>query len=228
MPSKFIAVYSHISVEGYVVEFAIPKVSVTNTAADNFTTRDLEVESSNLDGRFSYTGRFEWRVLDPHGGVVGSAFNIINSMTGNLDGGSMTSTVKFLLLLLRSVGFAKITYGFNDAGHGEVGLLNKDQCYVTVCSLENRSRMGAIAPPGSSQAQQPFSHFVLAAPHNNGMNSMQSADVVLSAIDTDMAVDLRKIIPRLGFFRTFRTPLWCICCPILSTASPLRKRRRSP
>ena len=60
--------------------------------------------------------------------------------------------------------------------------------------------MGAVAPPGSSQAQQPFSRFVLAAPHDNGMNNMQSADAVLSAIDTDMVVDLRRIIPRLEFF----------------------------
>ena len=93
MPSKGIAVYSYISVEGYTVEFAVPKISVTNTAADNFTSKDLEVESSNLDGRFNFTGRFEWNVHDPHGTVVGSAFNNINSMTGNLDGGTMTSTV---------------------------------------------------------------------------------------------------------------------------------------
>ena len=93
-----------------------------------------------------------------------------------------------------------ITYGFYDASNGEVGLPDKDQGYVTVCSLENRSWMGAVSPVGSSQAQQPFSRFVLAAPHDNGMNSMQSADVVLSAIDTDMAADLRKIIPRLEFF----------------------------
>ena len=93
MPSKGIAVYSYISVDGYTVEFAVPKVSVTNTAADNFTSRDLEVESSNLEGRFNYTGRFEWKVFDPHGSVVGSGFNNINSMTGNLDGGSMTSTI---------------------------------------------------------------------------------------------------------------------------------------
>ena len=96
MPSKGIAVYSYISVEGYTVEFAVPKVSVTNTAADNFTSKDLEVESSNLEGRFSFTGRFEWKVFNPHGSVVGSGFNNVNSMTGNLDGGSMTSTVTFL------------------------------------------------------------------------------------------------------------------------------------
>lgn len=91
-----------------MVEFAVPKVAVANTAADNFTSKDLEVESSNLEGRLNFTGRFEWKVLDPHGGVVGSAFNNINSMTGNLDGGSMTSTVRVLLLLLRGIGFADI------------------------------------------------------------------------------------------------------------------------
>ena len=60
--------------------------------------------------------------------------------------------------------------------------------------------MGVADPPGSSQAQQPMSRFVLAAPHDNGMNSMQSADAVLSAIDTDVAADLRRIIPRLEYF----------------------------
>ena len=109
MPSKGIAVYSYISVEGYVVQFAVPKVSVTNTATDNFTSKDLEVESTNLEGRFNYSGRFEWKVLDPRGGVVGSAFNNINSMTGNLDGGSMTSTVKSLILLLQCMGFANLS-----------------------------------------------------------------------------------------------------------------------
>ena len=93
-----------------------------------------------------------------------------------------------------------ITYGFYDAGHGEAGLPNHDQCYVTVCSIANKSWMGAVAPPDSPQAQLPFSRFVLAAPHDNGMNSMQSADAVLSSVDTDMVSELRKIIPRLHHF----------------------------
>ena len=56
MPSKGITVYSYISVECYVVEFAVPKVSITNAAAENFTSKDLEVEYSDLEGRFNYTG----------------------------------------------------------------------------------------------------------------------------------------------------------------------------
>ncbi len=60
--------------------------------------------------------------------------------------------------------------------------------------------MGSLAPVGSSKAQLPFSRFVLAAPHDNGMNSMQSANSILSSIDKDMAGDLRKIIPALQSF----------------------------
>lgn len=93
MPSKGITVYSYISVEGYEVEFTAPKTSVRNTAADNFTAKDLEVESSKIEGIRHYTGRFEWKAFDPDGNIVGSRYNDINSLTGNLEGGSMTSTV---------------------------------------------------------------------------------------------------------------------------------------
>lgn len=93
MPSKGITAYSYISVDGYTVEFTVPKNAIRTTAGDNFTSKDLEVESSNIEGLRNYTGRFEWQVLDPEGNVVGSAFNNINSLTGNLEGGIMTSTV---------------------------------------------------------------------------------------------------------------------------------------
>ncbi len=93
MPSKGITVYSYISADGYEVEFSVPKNTLRNTAADNFTSKDLEVESSNIEGLRNYTGRFEWNVYDPNGTVVGSAFNMINSLTGNLEGGSMRATV---------------------------------------------------------------------------------------------------------------------------------------
>lgn len=94
MPRKGITVYSYVSVSGYEVEFTVPKKSVRNTAADNFTSKDLEVESSNIEGAGKYTGRFEWKAFDSDGNVVGSRFNNINSLTGNLEGGSMTSTVR--------------------------------------------------------------------------------------------------------------------------------------
>jgi hypothetical protein len=93
MPSKGVTVYTYISVDGYEIEFTVPKNSVRNTAADNFTSKGLEVESSNIEGHRNFTGRFEWKVLDPNGTVVGSAYNNINSLTGNLEGGGMTSTV---------------------------------------------------------------------------------------------------------------------------------------
>lgn len=194
MPSKGIQVYSYISVEGYTVEFIVPKQSVLNTAADNFTSKDLEVASHNIDGVTHFTGRFEWRVLR-HGDEVGSGWNNINSLTGNLESGTMTSTANFTPIVTED---AIITYGFYDAGRGEAGLTNHDQCYVTVCSIANKSWMGEVAPPGSAAAQKPFSRFVLAAPHDNGMNSMQTADVIMQLLDSDAVAEVRKLLPLLS------------------------------
>ena len=85
--------YSYISVDGYEVVFTVPKDTVRNTAEDNFTSKDLEMQSSNLEDLHTLTGRFGWIVYDPSGTVVGSRFNYINSLTGNLEGGNMLSTV---------------------------------------------------------------------------------------------------------------------------------------
>jgi hypothetical protein len=93
MPSKGIQVYSYISVDGYEVEFSVPKKAIRKTAADNFTCDELEVESSNLEGLRNFTGRFEWKAYDPKGAVVGSSYNMINSLTGKLESGLMRSTV---------------------------------------------------------------------------------------------------------------------------------------
>jgi hypothetical protein len=196
MPSKGVTVFSYISVDGYQVEFTVPKASVTNTAADNFTSKNLEIESHNIEGLENYTGRFEWKVLKD-GEVVASAYNDINTFTGNLEAGTMMSTQDFAPIVTDQ---AVIAYGFYDAGHGEVGLTNRDQCYVSICSASNRTWMGNLAPPGSLQAQKPFTRFVLAAPHDNGMNSMKSCDAVFSALDTDMVSELRKILPSLSWF----------------------------
>ena len=97
MPSKGIQVYSYVSVPGYEVEFAVPKSTVRNTEADNFTSKHLEIESSNLEGgklSSNYTGEFDWQVYDPDGNVAGSKSNNINTLTGKLESGSMTSTAR--------------------------------------------------------------------------------------------------------------------------------------
>jgi hypothetical protein len=95
---------------------------------------------------------------------------------------------------------AIITYGFYDAGHGEAELTNRDQCYVTICP-NHSGWMGAVAPPGSREAQHPFSRFVLAAPHDDGMCTMQSADAVLGNASTDTTSKLMDEIPHMHFFK---------------------------
>ncbi|KAG0259914.1 hypothetical protein BGZ95_004548 [Linnemannia exigua] len=195
MPSKGISIYSYISVEGYEVEFTVPAASILNTSNDNFTPKNLEIDSSHIPG-FHFVGRFQWSVL-LHGQVVASAYNNINSMTGKISGGTMTATVDFVPITTDN---AIITYGFYAAGRGSVGLPCRHQCYVTICSKDNISWMGAVAPPGSPAAQKPFSRFVLAAPHDNGMNSMTSCNAFFTAANADIVSDMKEHLPCLRFF----------------------------
>jgi hypothetical protein len=87
----------------------------------------------------------------------------------------MTSTVHFTPIVTEEV---IITYGFYDAGYGEAGGI-RTVIKVTRQYAPQRIGVGSIAPPESQEAQKPFSRFVLAAPHDNGMNSMQNSDAVL-------------------------------------------------
>ena len=170
MPSKGLAIYSYINPTlPYTIEWSVPGPNgkVTNTSKDNFGVKSLEIESSNIEGLRNFTGRFQWRVLRD-GQEVATKYNDINTLTGNLAGGEMLATAHFTPI---QTDDAIITYGFYDAGHGEAGLTNRDQCYITICPLSNIQWMGLVAPPGSPEAQKQFSRFVLAAPHDDGMCS---------------------------------------------------------
>lgn len=193
MPSKGITVYSYIGVPGYEVGFAVPQQEVLHDVTHNFTSRQLEIDSSHIQGLGNFTGRFEWTVFR-YGERVAGAHNDVSSLTGKIEGGTMVATQDFHPVVTED---AIITYGFYAAGHGEVGLTDRHQCYVTICSRENREWMGSVAPPGSPAAQQPFSRFVLAAPHDNGMNGMTACEAIFQHLDSDMLAAVRRLVPQL-------------------------------
>lgn len=109
----------------------------------------------------------------------------------------MLSTLKIVLII---TGEVTITYCFYDARHGEFGLTDRGQCYLTVFSTTNRYWMGTLAPPGPPQAQKAFSRFVSAALHDNRMNRMKSCDAVFKATDTGIVSELCKKVPRMHSF----------------------------
>jgi hypothetical protein len=141
MPSKGINVYSYVNVPGFTVEFCVPGPDgsfniITNSSSDNFSVKGLELESHNIPGLRKFVGRFQWRVLRD-GVEVASKYNDINTFTGNLEGGQMLSTQHFTPIKLDD---GIITYGFYDAGHGEAGLTNRDQCkrsYLVILLIFN-------------------------------------------------------------------------------------------
>lgn len=200
MPSKGIDCYSYVSpylAESYEVQFSVPGDGFTNSTPDNFSKKHLEVESSRIPGKLNFVGQFKW-LASRDGQEVASGFNNINTLTGNLaPGGTMLATQHFTPFITDD---AIITYGFYDAGHGQAGLTDHDQCYVYISPLANQSWMGQVAPPGSDQENKPFCRFALVAPHDNGMNSMQSCDAVLQGADEGMVAELRRLLPRLHWF----------------------------
>jgi hypothetical protein len=171
MPSKGIEVYSYITIPTYTVRFDVPGGNVVRNGADNFTSAHLEVESKDIPGLQNFTGRFSFEVFNGEV-LVTSQWVDINSFTGKLEKGTMLSSEDQKSIIADD---SIISYGFYAAGHGEFGLTNKNQCYVTIVSNSAHSNwMTTIVPPGSEAEQRPFSRFVLAAPHDDGMNNMKT------------------------------------------------------
>ncbi|KAI9926291.1 hypothetical protein ASPWEDRAFT_45640, partial [Aspergillus wentii DTO 134E9] len=194
MPSKGVSVYTYVGVAGYSVSFSVPEQQALRDARHNFTRDRLEVDSSKINGQGNFTGRFEWTVFR-YGERIADAYNDINSSTGKVEGGTMIATKDFHPIVTED---AIITYGFYAAGHGEFnGMTNRHQSYVTICSRENHAWMGTVAPPESPAAQLPFSRFVLAAPHDNGMNSMATCDSIFQHLNKDLVAVIRKLVPLL-------------------------------
>jgi hypothetical protein len=189
--SKGVHCYSWIAVEGCSVVFSVPKGLVRHDQLHGWKSAVLEVDSSNIPGMFNYVGTFEWRVLDGSGAELASAYNEINSLTGNLAGGTMNDLPQMQSIARNGV---VVTFGFYDAGSGQFGLPNLDQCWVTV-SPQWSNWMGVLAPPGSSQASKPFTSMVLPTAHDVGMNSMQNADLILSDTEDNTIV---KILTAFG------------------------------
>lgn len=128
MPSKGLSVYSYVSPKlperEYKVEFSVPGPNgvIVNDAKDNFTVKSLELESKHIKGATNFTGKFQWRVLR-NGEEVTSAFAMINTLTGNLEGKEgMLATEHLAPHVLDDV---IVTYGFVRSGGDQ--LVSRDQ-----------------------------------------------------------------------------------------------------
>ncbi|KAF2672457.1 PLC-like phosphodiesterase [Microthyrium microscopicum] len=198
MPSKGIETYSFIKLPNYSVRFSVPGGNVVRTEQDNFTSTHLEVESKDISGLANFTGRFEFVVLNGESQVT-TQYVDIDSFTGKLEGGTMLASEDQKTILTDD---AIISYGFYGAGHGEFGLTNMNQCYVTAVSrTAHRTWMTNIVPPGGEAEQKPFSRFALASPHDGPMSGLATvfSEEVLKDKDEAIIAVLSEHIPAIGW-----------------------------
>jgi hypothetical protein len=176
MPSKGVQCYSYVAVPGCQIEFSVPGTTIVRNQLKAFCNYNLEVDKDKIKGAFNCTGTFSFKVTQNGSQIAYESVNI-NALTGNLEAGTMKTMENQTSVVTNDI---IVCYGFYDAGSGVAGLPSSDQCYVTV-TPNYSGWMGAVAPPGSPQASKPFSKLFLPAAHDIGMNSMQSADAVLSS-----------------------------------------------
>lgn len=176
MPSKGIQCYSYIAIPGAQIVFSVPGTTITKTDLRQFANDHVEVDKVHIKGPFNFTGTFSFVVM--FNGQQITTQNIdINTLTGDLEGGSMKTMENQTSVVTNDI---IVSYGFYDAGPGVAGLPSADQCYVTV-SPNYSSWMHDVASPGSPQADKPFTKLFLPAAHDIGMNSMTSASAVISS-----------------------------------------------
>jgi hypothetical protein len=161
--------------------------------------KHLEIESNSAPVFAGFTGRFQWRVLKL-GVEKATGYNDISAVTGNIEGGTMVSISQCTSILTED---AIITYIFYDAGHGEADLPSRDQCAISVTPTSNKTWMQSLTPPGSLDAQKPFSRFVLPTPHDPGMNSMEGCDACFHTAQTEHISEWVEQLPNLTPFKNF-------------------------
>ena len=196
-----ISVYSYICAAGYSVQFSVPGENgvINNTCNDNFAVTNLEMDTNNTSLLGGFTGRFQWRVLKM-GMEKASGYIDINAVTGNIEGGTLISTQNCMPVILED---GIVTCLFYDADHGYASLPNRHQCSITITPAANKRWMEDLALPGSTGAQMPFFRFVLPAPHDAGMNSMENCNAVLHTAQTEQVSEMVQQVPNLTPFKNF-------------------------
>ena len=173
MPSKGIQAYTYISVPGAEVEYSVPGTHLVRNQLNTWFNDHFEVDKKRIGG-LHFTGNFQFTVKVNGNQIVNEHVGV-NSLTGNLEGGTMNAMAQQTSIIN---GDVIVCYSFYDAGTGVAGLPNAHQCNVTV-TTNNSNWMGKVAPLGSHQAGQKFSKLVIPAAHDIGMNSMQTPDALL-------------------------------------------------
>lgn len=188
MPSKGVQIYSYIAVPGCQIEFSVPGQNLVRNDLRVFHDDHLEVDKVHIKGPFNFKGTFSFRVTESGNQIANESVDI-NVLTGNLEGGTLKSMENQQSVITNGI---IVSYGFYDAGPGVAGLPSSDQCWVSV-TPDYSGWMGQLAPQGSPQATQPFRKLMLPAVHDVGMNSMQSADAVITS--SALVAALTKINP---------------------------------
>jgi hypothetical protein len=202
MVSKGVDYYGYINQDQFSVAFSGPDVGSTLTKANNFTQQNLQIESGNIPGAGNYTGKYQWTALAT--GTVASAYNNINSLTGNLEGGTMTVMLQTPSLFTQG---STVCYGFYDAGPGTSGLTDQDQSYVYFTDNMSNWMTYLTTHYQGTAGSKPFYDCVLAGAHDAGMFTLDTVNQILASSEGEaFLAALVLLIPLFGGIAAAEAP----------------------
>lgn len=172
--SKGVDYYTFASGPPFSVRITAPAFDERFGPAYNFTPGNLQIGWSSL---LDVTGTLTWTAARS-GAAVRTGFEEINSITGGLEGG----TLSVMLNTPSAVGPGyAVSYGFYAAGAG-IGtpLTNQDQLYVYV-SDNFSTWMGDLVAAHPEVAGCPFSQLALPGAHDAGMFTPQTVQSILQS-----------------------------------------------
>lgn len=191
MVSKGVDYYTYVGDPEYQISVTGPKVGGVCSPAQNYAHQNLQIQSHNIHG---WTGKLNWEAFAGASSVEAGDAEI-NTLTGNLEGGTMSH----LLNTPSSVGNGyALSYGFYDAGSGHgTHLTNQDQLYVYL--TDNHSQwMGTLAATDPHAMSAPFYKFVLPGAHDAGMFTLSTVNAILQSAYADALLISLSQIPIIG------------------------------
>lgn len=199
MPSKGIKLTTYNTIPDLTTTFSVPGETLTKSRPLGAHAQDrLEVESSRLP-RFKFSGDFEVHVAGLRGREDHALLQRsvgVNTLTGKLEVGGIGCGTVFVD---GQAGGGKgegdgvvVTYTFYDAGPGLAHLPKQHHCAVTT-TVDKAAWMARVVPSASPLADTPFRKMVLPAPHDAGMNSLDTATFLLERAGSGV---IREVLGR--------------------------------
>ena len=166
------------------IAFSGRQFDVTLNRSDNFIANSLQIDPSKISDIFNFDEAYTWTAIDSDGMRVATKTNVLDTITGNIVSGTMTSMMDMPTVIDTTSG-TMVSYGFYDSCQEFSDLTSQHQSYV-YCTKILKTWMGDLARDNHHVNHAPFWQFALPGAHDSGMCTLDTVNQVLSGPECEL------------------------------------------